>query len=45
LKEQTVQGTRPAVLEASTLINPGSRAYDYFSKQKLTSSGLRRRQM
>jgi hypothetical protein len=26
LKEQTVQGTRPAVLEASTLINLGSRA-------------------
>jgi hypothetical protein len=28
LKEQTVQGTRPAVLEASTLINLGSRAFE-----------------
>jgi hypothetical protein len=29
LKEQTVQGTRPAVLEASTLINLGSRGAKY----------------
>jgi hypothetical protein len=30
LKEQTVQGTRPAVLEASTLINLGSRDSKYY---------------